>query len=485
MLPSLGARTPSKPLTKPVQISYAPSKSGSGGGSLTFNLPPHLITALKQQAPPSTKSAKSKAASASAAAKAARAAREDTSLDDTIANDDVVLPRRQPAAANRKHVSEVFAWATAYQYDFNALIRSGRLPPGWKWVERDEVIYVPSWPHHQQPDSSSAPQTAQPSASTSSAPTGEVFIFRSGSYITWNLSLSQSQRFLRQVIQGRDLQHVVELGRYTEMGDETMECLVDPSETTRIRDGLIVLGKSPVEADQDAQSSVSDAEPSSSSSSSSSPSSTAPPPTTSIDEEWTPLRAKLAFSQGLATSARLSVQEQTLSHFLASVSAIPHQLETTGRVPLTRAQVIRQMGTLLRLRQKANLDRDNFYDEPELYWDNAPMEDHFRGICAELDISSRFETFNDKLDHCENLLGVVRALLTESTTHRMEVIIIALIAFEAGIALLSHGWIPEWVVDAWRGVEELLGWSDADAAAAAMAIEQRGNEEKVNLAAAS
>ena len=54
----------------------------------------------------------------------------------------------------------------------------------------------------------------------------------------------------------------------------------------------------------------------------------------------------------------------------------------------------------------------------------------------------RFGGLNEKLNHCENLLGVLRALLTEASSHRMELIIIYLIAFEAGPALISHGYVP-------------------------------------------
>ncbi len=118
-------------------------------------------------------------------------------------------------------------------------------------------------------------------------------------------------------------------------------------------------------------------------------------PYTSFGTEWTPTLARLAFSQGLARSARLSVQESALSNFLSTVSTIPAQLEQAGSVPLSRASTIQHTGTLLRLRQTANLDRDNFYDEPEVYWENGKMEDHYRSICHNLDIGQRFETLNE------------------------------------------------------------------------------------------
>ncbi|GAC75715.1 uncharacterized conserved protein [Moesziomyces antarcticus T-34] len=410
---------PAATTSKPVQISYSPPNKGTtGGGSITLNLPPQLVQAMSRK----NNVAPTKTSSARAKAQASKALRQ------TIA---------EPTTG------QVYAWATAYSYSFAELIRSGRLPPNYQIFEDNEVIHVPQWPV---PPASPA-SSAAPAASTSASAAlgrGEVFIFRSGSFVTWGLDEEQSQRFLRSVIQGRDLQYQVELGRYSQIGDEAMDYLYASSQPTRVQGDIIVIGQPPktfdAEADPtDTAEALDFAEPAEE---------PAPPPAastspyTSFGTEWTPTLARLAFSQGLARSARLSVQESALSNFLSTVSTIPAQLEQAGSVPLSRASTIQHTGTLLRLRQTANLDRDNFYDEPEVYWENGKMEDHYRSICHNLDIGQRFETLNEKLDHCENLLAVVRALLTEKTTHRMELIIIGLIAFEAGLALLGHGWVP-------------------------------------------
>lgn len=156
------------------------------------------------------------------------------------------------------------------------------------------------------------------------------------------------------------------------------------------------------------------------------------------DDDWSPLLARLAFSQGLARSARLSVQESLLSSYLTAVSPIPAQLESFGKVPLGRKEVIRKLGTLLKQRQTISLGRDNFIDEPEVYWENWRIEKHYNNICQTLDIEDRFKSINEKLNQAENLLEILRALLTEASSHRMEVIIIALIALEATLALISR-----------------------------------------------
>lgn len=364
---------------------------------------------------------------------------------------------------------EVYAWATAYSYSFSELIRSGRLPANYQIFEDNEVIHIPQWPV---PSATGAAT----GAANSTVSRGEVFIFRSGSYVTWGMDEEQSQRFLRSVIQGRDLKFQVEVGRYPQIGDEAMDYLYASSQPTRVQGDIIVIGQPPKSFDAEAETASDEASSESvlsedldslpgSNPTTDHPSDPAPSPSfstpyTPFGTEWTPTLARLAFSQGLARSARLTVQESALSRFLTTISTIPAQLESSGSVPLSRTTTIKHTGTLLHLRQLANLDRDNFYDEPEVYWENAKMEDHYRSICHNLDVGQRFETLNEKLDHCENLLGVVRALLTEKSTHRMELIIIGLIAFEAGMALVGHGWVPtgENVMGWWEGVREYFGW---------------------------
>ncbi|CBQ68894.1 conserved hypothetical protein [Sporisorium reilianum SRZ2] len=443
--------------SKPVQISYNPPNKGTaGGGSITLNLPPQIVQAMsrkKNVAPTKTSSARAKA-------QASKALRQ-------------TLP--QPTTG------EVYAWATAYSYSFSELIRSGRLPANYQIFEDNEVIHVPQWPV----PSSGAASAVGAATSSAAVSRGEVFIFRSGSYVTWGMDEEQSQRFLRNVIQGRDLKFQVEVGRYPQIGDEAMDYLYASSQPTRVQGDIIVIGQPPKSFDAEAETTPEDvssesvhteeldthadtSHPTTSTSDASSTPSTAP--YTPFGTEWTPTLARLAFSQGLARSARLSVQESALSRFLTTVSAIPAQLERAGSVPLSRTATIKHTGTLLRLRQTANLDRDNFYDEPEVYWENAKMEDHYRSICHSLDIGQRFETLNDKLDHCENLLGVVRALLTEKSTHRMELIIIGLIAFEAGMALVGHGWVPtpENVRGWWEGVKGYFAGVQSDGEATAV-----------------
>ncbi len=66
------------------------------------------------------------------------------------------------------------------------------------------------------------------------------------------LDEEQSQRFLRSVIQGRDLQYQVELGRYSQIGDEAMDYLYASSQPTRVQGDIIVIGQPPKTFDAEA-----------------------------------------------------------------------------------------------------------------------------------------------------------------------------------------------------------------------------------------
>lgn len=320
--------------------------------------------------------------------------------------DDSELASALPLSASHltsSDLPEVAALATAQSYNFDVLLTSGRLPDTWRWLEDREVIYIPSW------------RAGQPGS-------GSVFIFSSGCYVTWGMSSEMHSAFYHDVIQGGPVS--IENGRYDVPGDEAMEYVHLPNETTRVVGDLIVVGQPPNGGSFSSLPLLS------------------PDQDTPCGSASFTLQSRLAFSQGVAASARLSVQEAVLSAYLASVSPIPSQLEADGQVPLGRREVIRKLGTLLSMRQRVNLDRDNFIDDPELYWENSRMEALYRSTCTALDIQPRFEALNEKLNHCENLLGVLRALLTEESSHRMELIIIYLIAFEVGMALVSHEYIP-------------------------------------------
>ncbi len=84
--------------------------------------------------------------------------------------------------------------------------------------------------------------------------------------------------------------------------------------------------------------------------------------------------ARYAFSQALSRSTSLSVLETALDRYLSSTAVLPETLSSTGKPGLSRTQLIRKLGELLKFRQGLNLNRENFADIPDFYWAEPILE---------------------------------------------------------------------------------------------------------------
>lgn len=84
--------------------------------------------------------------------------------------------------------------------------------------------------------------------------------------------------------------------------------------------------------------------------------------------------ARYAFSQALARSTALSGLEVSLERYLSSMAALPDALVRTGQPGLGRVALVKKLGQLLKFRQGLNLNRENFYDTPDVYWAEPVLE---------------------------------------------------------------------------------------------------------------
>ncbi|KAE8537828.1 hypothetical protein D1P53_005885 [Cryptococcus gattii VGV] len=255
---------------------------------------------------------------------------------------------------------------------------------------------------------------------------GEIWVFSSGSFVTWGLTEEEGRAFLRQVIRGgRD----VEINRVSpkEYELEEVDFVVDPTAKTHILGNLILLGRPP-------RLSTFHSSPSLAS-----------------------LLARYTLSLSLSRSSSLSVLEERLDNHLASVSILPRALEMYGRQPLPRKEVIRKMGELMTLRMAVNTTGGGLDDTPEFYWSEPELESYFDSVASEFEIRERIDVFNKKIDYAQEVQTTLRALLTESSSHRMEIIIILLISVEVVIVLIREG------PDLLHKLLEIVGVSPAEA----------------------
>ncbi|KAL7421811.1 hypothetical protein Q5752_003582 [Cryptotrichosporon argae] len=238
---------------------------------------------------------------------------------------------------------------------------------------------------------------------------GEIWVFSSGSIVTWGLTEEEGRAFLREVVRGAKYRIEVDPLPASQCEVEEVDFVVDPQAKTRILGNLILLGRPPVLA------------------------------TFPHSPSLASLLARYTLSLSLTRSSSLSVLESRLDRHIASVSSLPAALQLHGRQPLGRRDVIRKIGELMVLRMAVNTRGGGLEETPEFYWSEPDLEAYFDAVASEFEIKERIDTVNKKIDYAQEVQSTLRALLVETSSHRLEIIIIALIAVEVVIVLIREG----------------------------------------------
>ena len=56
------------------------------------------------------------------------------------------------------------------------------------------------------------------------------------------------------------------------------------------------------------------------------------------------------------------------------MSSLPQALQKTGKPGMGRRALVKKLGGLLHFRQGLNLNRENFSETPDFYWDQPVLE---------------------------------------------------------------------------------------------------------------
>lgn len=171
---------------------------------------------------------------------------------------------------------------------------------------------------------------------------GEIWVFKSGSFVTWGLTAAEGRSFLREVI--RNPSGNIEVSRHGDVQTEEVDFVVDPTEETLIRGNLVLLGRPPQLE-------------------------TFPP-----SKSYASLLTRYTLSLALTRSSALSAIEAKLDAHLESVARVPHMLEVWGKQPLKRTEVIRKIGELMVLREAVNFRGGGLEETPEIYWSEPQLE---------------------------------------------------------------------------------------------------------------
>lgn len=144
---------------------------------------------------------------------------------------------------------------------------------------------------------------------------------------------------------------------------------------------------------------------------------------------------KLAISQGIAQSVKLDTFERALQRTFNSTKVIPEELAKQGKIPLSRREIRKKMGQLFIERNSINLYMD-VLDTPEFFWEYPELEPLYMMTANYLDIRTRVEVLNQRLDVVHGLFEMLGTELNHLHSSRLEWTIISLIVIEVLITLL-------------------------------------------------
>lgn len=244
---------------------------------------------------------------------------------------------------------------------------------------------------------------------------GDVFVFPSGSVVTWNVPERVANNLVTRILSAAaENPHTTEIEDFDYLEDNTRDSSIVLGDT-------IILGTKPSDHSLEQQPPAADTNTSSH-----------PPPETSTT------LAKIAFSSALARSTKLAVLENSLSHYFLTTRQIPSTLSSSSPLLFTRKFILRKTGELLSIRAQLNLYSELTDSLPDLFWDSPHelgLESYYDNLGKALDVGVRIKVLNEKIDYASEIAAVLREKLSEKHSSQLEWLIIALITIEVGFGI--------------------------------------------------
>lgn len=210
----------------------------------------------------------------------------------------------------------------------------------------------------------------------------EIFVFREGSIVFWNISDEERLDILQ-------LMKNISTNSYKDLELESLDYTFDEKTKTRLHKGDVILN-----------------------------------PTSTLY-----LLEQYAFSNALSLSVKLATWESALEQFVNSTTHLTDDMKDGKGVKLSREEIFQKTGQLYALKHEINLNSD-LLDTPDFYWERETLEQLFRQTCSTLNIQRRTRVMNEKLSNCCDLMELLSHYLDDKHHCRLEWIIIILIMVE-------------------------------------------------------
>ncbi|CAI5758447.1 unnamed protein product [Candida verbasci] len=145
---------------------------------------------------------------------------------------------------------------------------------------------------------------------------------------------------------------------------------------------------------------------------------------------------KLSISHALAQSVKISLFEELVDNTIEDTQDIPQQIAQTGKVEMTRDEIMKSIGELFILRININL-HGSVLDSPELMWSEPHLEPIYQATRGYLEINQRVELLNQRLEVISDLLQMLKEQLGHSHEENLEFIVVVLVGVEVLVSVIN------------------------------------------------
>ncbi|PWW75826.1 DUF155-domain-containing protein [Tuber magnatum] len=328
-----------------------------------------------------------------------------TRIKDTTARRDA----ERLGKAERAHLPRVTAYATANAYKMENMMRflkSRQASRGTAPKQFDECIYTPfSYTYEaRQREQQQQQQQGQEHRQSEelidlgdsvgpldnrSVESSEVFLFQYGVVVVWGMSMKDERRFLKDIAKFES----EKLGE-DDVQVENFNFYVTSSYQPRIYNDFITL------------------------------------------KDGGNYMIKLSISHAIAQSVKISLFEDLVDNTIEDTKSIPQDVATTGKVNMSRRDIMKHIGELFILRININL-QGSVLDSPELMWAEPQLDPVYQAARSYLEINQRVSLLNQRLDVIGDLLQMLKEQMSHSQGEHLEWIVIVLIAAEILVAVIN------------------------------------------------
>ncbi|CDK29086.1 unnamed protein product [Kuraishia capsulata CBS 1993] len=150
---------------------------------------------------------------------------------------------------------------------------------------------------------------------------------------------------------------------------------------------------------------------------------------------------KLSISFAISQSVKISLFEELVDNTIEDTQDIPQQIAHTGKVEMTREEIMKSIGELFILRININL-HGSVLDSPELMWSEPQLEPIYQATRGYLEINQRVSLLNQRLEVISDLLQILKEQLGHSNDEYLELIVILLIGAEVVVSIINVSILP-------------------------------------------